>query len=92
MRVSIIILASIFTASSAFAAIPKSREGNRYGDGRTVAESRSTKHVQGREYTNSQGEAHRRVLIYNKKTGEFKGFSKLGRLRGDTQERHYFGR
>jgi len=83
----------VTTSASLFAEIPKMQRGNRYGAGRTVAESRSTKHVQGREYHNSlTGHSHRRILIYDKKTGELKSFSKLGRRKGDATSRHYFNK
>lgn len=87
MRIAIIILSAIL-ATSAFAYNPKARSGHKYGDGRTIAESATTKHVQGREYVRDDGTARRRVLIYDKATGEFKGYSKLGREKGDAQHRH----
>jgi hypothetical protein len=81
------------TAGSLFAHIPKLKPGNRYEAGRTVAESRSTRHVAGREYTSPEsGEQHRRILIYDRSSGEFKGFAKTGRLKGDASTRHYFGK
>lgn len=85
-------LVIILSTGSLLAAIPKMERGNRYKAGSTVAISKSTKHVQGREYHNTMtGEKHRRVLIYDRSTGEFKGFSKLGRQKGDATNRHYFG-
>lgn len=83
----VIILSAIFAANS-FAYNPKMTRGNKYEDGRTIAESRSTRHVAGREYVREDGSARRRVLIYDKATNEFKGWSKLGREKGDAQRRH----
>ncbi|MBI4864085.1 MAG: hypothetical protein HY815_28080 [Candidatus Riflebacteria bacterium] len=90
LRIVILSITVIALATgSLFAEIPRCKHNNRYGDGRIVAESRSTVHRQGREYFNARtGELHRRVLIY-KQSGEFVGYSKLGRSKFDGQHRHY---
>ena len=91
MRIIVLTTLVALTASASFAEIPKMNRGNHYGAGRTVAETGSSRHVEGRDYHNSAtGETHRRVLIYNKQSGEFKGFAKTGRLKGDATTRHYF--
>lgn len=95
MRSSIslaIIILSVVLVADLSAAIPKPRAGNRYGDGRTVATSGTTKHVEGREYTSADGTKHRRVLIYTKDGSSFRGYSKLGREKGDAKVRHYFNK
>jgi hypothetical protein len=91
MRFLSIIILSAALASPALPYNPAPTRGNRYGDGRTVAESPSTRHVQGREYARDNGTKHRRVLIYDK-DGDFKGWSKLGRGKGDARTRHRYGK
>ena len=91
MRIIVLTTLVAITTTASFAEIPKLNRGNHYGAGRTAAESATTRHVEGREYHNSAtGETHRRLLIYNKQTGEFKGFAKTGRLKGDATTRHSF--
>lgn len=92
MKTAVIILTAILFCSAAAAYTPKPLPGNRYGKGQVVAVSNSTRHVQGREYRTDDGLVrHRRVLIYSK-AGDFIGYSKLGRQKGDAEERHYFNR
>lgn len=89
MRTLSIVILSAFLATHSLAYNPKARAGHKYADGRTIAESGSTKHVQGREYVRDDGTSRRRVLIYDKATGDFKGYSKLGREKGDARHRHH---
>ena len=89
MRTLSIVILSAFLSTNLFAYNPATRSGHKYADGRTIATSRTTKHVQGREYVRDDGTSRRRVLIYDKATGNFKGYSKLGREKGDAQHRHH---